>query len=193
MSSIRKVVVSNNHPEIQDHLVKYGQIAKPFVRMSAGFPALFLHAQTFRRQCGLILNEVLTSMRYYGGRTHRVFMSIDDICFTRRRRRHIAKNCRENITKEGPNSKSEESNRQPRVGEDGFKMPVYKKGPNHKNKTTVPIPPVDEQPVQQLKEAEENTDNVNLSDSDETPTASQPANKVQRNVKEADITSILDS
>ena len=51
------------------------------------------------------------------------------------------------------------------------------KYPNHKNKTTVPKPLLDEQPVQQQTEAEENTDNVNLSDSDETPTASQTASK----------------
>ena len=95
----------------------------------------------------------------------------DIVCFTCWRRGHIAKNCRANIAKEGPSSESKDSNRQPALINIVSKCPYIKRSPT--TITTVPKPLVDEQQT----EADENTDNVNFSDSDETPTASQTAGK----------------
>ena len=88
VSPIRKVVSSNIHPEknldhaVYSHLVMYGKIVKPLVRISAGFPAPFQHVLTFRRQCGLILDQETDHMDEsfvieYCCRIHRVFMSTD--------------------------------------------------------------------------------------------------------------------
>ena len=110
IAPIRKVVISNVNPEIPDqviisHIKEYGEIAKPLIRMSAGFPSPFQHVLSFRSQCGMILKDEVrddSHVIFYGSRFHHNFISTDGVvCFRCRKRGHIRKDCKDVLDQDG--------------------------------------------------------------------------------------------
>ena len=79
-------------------LERHRKVVKAPFRLSAGYPAAQRHVLSFRRQCGIIMDEVTQIDEEhtfeYNGRLHLIFISTDGlICFNCRTRGHIARIC----------------------------------------------------------------------------------------------------